>query len=147
MNLFTMRYYKDAICHLEFDHNHSLQLYPPGQDHFLSVMPGKTSGFPLDSTKYNSPIDAYEPNLEKHPLFVKATAIEFDQLPGELLFISTGWFHQMRIWIIIDHYRSFQLLVVKGTAVEFDQLLGELLCIPTRWLHQVRGVFSLICNI
>ena len=73
----------------------NFQLYPPGQDHFLYVMPGRTSGFPLDSTKYNSPIDAYEPNLERHPLFAKATAIEFEQLPGELLFIPTGWFHQV----------------------------------------------------
>ncbi len=29
------------------------QLYPPGQDHLLSPMQGKRSGFPLDCYKYN----------------------------------------------------------------------------------------------
>ena len=62
----------------------------------MYVYDGRKSGFPLDSTKYNSPIDAFEPERDRYPLFAKATAIEFDLLPGEILFIPTGWFHQVK---------------------------------------------------
>ncbi|XP_074654452.1 bifunctional arginine demethylase and lysyl-hydroxylase JMJD6-like [Tubulanus polymorphus] len=71
------------------------KLYPPGQDEYLYPVEGRKSNFPLDCYKYNSPIDAFgfiDPN--KYRKFKKAKAIEFDQLPGELLFIPTGWYHQ-----------------------------------------------------
>ena len=41
-----------------------------------------------------SGIDAFDPDFKKFPRFAKAKAIEFDQHPGELLMIPTGWFHQ-----------------------------------------------------
>ncbi|CAB3983835.1 F-box At1g78280-like, partial [Paramuricea clavata] len=70
------------------------KLYPPGQDEYLYVMPDKKSEFPLNCYKYNSPIDAYNPDLKKYPKFSKARAISFEQRPGELLIIPPGWFHQ-----------------------------------------------------
>lgn len=54
-----------------------------------------TSGFPLDCPKYQSKIDTFDYDEKKYPLFKKAKYIEFDQLPGEMLFIPTGWFHQV----------------------------------------------------
>lgn len=70
------------------------KLYPPGQDHLLYVISKKNSGFPLNCKKYNSPIDTFNPNLKKYPRFKEARVIEFEQQPGEILFIPTGWFHQ-----------------------------------------------------
>ncbi|EDO47823.1 predicted protein [Nematostella vectensis] len=40
------------------------------------------------------PVDAFAPDLEKFPLFLKAKALSFTQNAGELLIIPTGWFHQ-----------------------------------------------------
>ena len=72
------------------------QLYPPTQDETnLYVKKNQKSGFPLDCYKYNSPIDGYDPDLHDYPLFSKAKPLVFDQLPGELLLIPTGWFHQV----------------------------------------------------
>lgn len=70
------------------------KLYPPGQDHLLSVRRNQRCGFPLDCMKYNSPIDAYNPDFKKFPEFRQARAISFTQEAGELLIIPTGWFHQ-----------------------------------------------------
>ncbi|CAD5115457.1 DgyrCDS4429 [Dimorphilus gyrociliatus] len=70
------------------------RLYPPGQDHLLNVIPEKFSNFPLDCRKYNSPIDTHDKTDKGNLKASKADVIEFDQLPGEILFIPTGWFHQ-----------------------------------------------------
>ena len=70
------------------------KLYPPGQDEYLYVIPDRKSEFPLNCYKYNSPIDAYNPDLKKYPKFSEARAISFEQNPGELLIIPPGWFHQ-----------------------------------------------------
>ena len=43
---------------------------------------------------YYSHVDAFNPDLKRFPKFAEAKAIEFDQHPGELLMIPTGWFHQ-----------------------------------------------------
>jgi len=72
----------------------SWKLFPPGQDHYLDVVHGQMSGFPLNCYKYNSAVDSFEPNTCKHPNFTKSRYLEFEQLPGELLIIPTGWFHQ-----------------------------------------------------
>eukprot|EP00795_Rhopilema_esculentum_P012995 gene12995-3763_t len=70
------------------------KLYPPGQDHLLYVPPGRKSGFPLDCPKYQSPVDTFDYDVVKYPKFKHAKALEFVQMPGEMLFIPTGWFHQ-----------------------------------------------------
>nr|XP_022335630.1 F-box protein At1g78280-like isoform X1 [Crassostrea virginica]XP_022335631.1 F-box protein At1g78280-like isoform X1 [Crassostrea virginica] len=69
------------------------KLFLPGQDHLLYVQ--KTScGFPLECVKYNSPLDAFEPDLRLYPKFGWAQYLEVELLPGEMLIIPTGWFHQ-----------------------------------------------------
>ena len=40
-------------------------------------------------------VDAFDVNDNQFPEFSQAHALEFDQLPGELLIIPTGWFHQV----------------------------------------------------
>lgn len=44
-----------------------------------------------------SPIDASSPDYDRFPLFREAEAIEFDQYAGDMLFIPSGWFHQVGI--------------------------------------------------
>lgn len=70
------------------------KLYPPGQDDLLYVRRNQRCGFPLDCWKYNSPMDAYNPDYKQYPKFQQARAISFTQEAGELLIIPTGWFHQ-----------------------------------------------------
>jgi len=43
-------------------------------------------------------VDTFEMDYEqRYPLMAKASYVEFDQLPGDLLIIPTGWFHQVCI--------------------------------------------------
>ncbi|ELT98450.1 hypothetical protein CAPTEDRAFT_225272 [Capitella teleta] len=69
------------------------KMFPPGQDHLLSVKDNQMSGFPLNCFKYNSPLDTFDPE-DWQKLSGKIDSFEFDQLPGELLIIPPGWFHQ-----------------------------------------------------
>ncbi|XP_022082618.1 F-box protein At1g78280-like isoform X2 [Acanthaster planci] len=85
------------------------KLYPPGQDEHLYILPDRMSGFPLKSYKYNSPVDAFDPDLNRYPNFVKAEAVEFTQYPGELLIIPTGWFHQA--------YNTEETIAVSGQVM------------------------------
>ena len=42
-----------------------------------------------------SAVDAFDSeHVERFPLYKQAAFLEVDQLPGELLIIPTGWFHQ-----------------------------------------------------
>ncbi|XP_064641913.1 uncharacterized protein LOC135496484 [Lineus longissimus] len=71
------------------------KLYPPVQDEHMYLYENRLSNFPLDCFKYNSPVDAFDPeSVAKYPKFKNTKAIMFDQHPGELLIIPTGWFHQ-----------------------------------------------------
>ncbi|ESP03517.1 hypothetical protein LOTGIDRAFT_237632 [Lottia gigantea] len=69
------------------------KLFPPGQDHLLSIRYHRTCGFPLDCFKYNSEIDTFT-DTEKYSQYKQATYIELDQYPGDFLIIPPGWFHQ-----------------------------------------------------
>ncbi|WP_332368962.1 cupin-like domain-containing protein [Spirosoma telluris] len=40
--------------------------------------------------------DIWNPDLEKYPLFAKATPVSFVVGPGETLFIPCGWWHTAR---------------------------------------------------
>lgn len=43
-----------------------------------------------------SPLDAFDPDLKHYPKFGWAQYLETELLPGEMLIIPTGWFHQVR---------------------------------------------------
>lgn len=42
-----------------------------------------------------SEVDTFAVDEARYPLFKQAKYIEFEQKPGELLIIPTGWFHQV----------------------------------------------------
>ncbi|XP_060579895.1 uncharacterized protein LOC132736717 isoform X2 [Ruditapes philippinarum] len=70
------------------------KLFPPGQDHNLYIQPGNKCGFPLECNKYDSIVDAFEPDYWKFPKFRKVHYLEVEQNSGEMLIIPSGWYHQ-----------------------------------------------------
>ncbi|XP_063418744.1 uncharacterized protein LOC134701525, partial [Mytilus trossulus] len=72
----------------------SWMLFPPGQDELLYIYPNRKCHFPLDCVRYDSPIDAFVPDLTKYPHFDKAQYLEVTVTAGEMLIIPTGWYHQ-----------------------------------------------------
>jgi len=61
------------------------------------MITSQRSGFPLDCPQYISPMDTFSdqpigPNL---PPF----GFEFDQHEGEILFIPSGWAHQVSSFV------------------------------------------------
>lgn len=138
------------------------KLYPPGQDHLLYVQNDKLSGFPLQSYKYNSNLDAFDPDLKKYPLSTQARSIEFDQNPGEILFIPPGWFHQafnkeetIAISSQVMNRNNYRIILEEILKVNnirkslvsnfdqlspFDQILNFMSKIPHRILSQGKAV-------
>ena len=47
-------------------------------------------GFPLESSKYNSLVDAFDPDYKKYPLLREAHALDCTQYQGEMMIIPTG---------------------------------------------------------
>ncbi|XP_053378577.1 uncharacterized protein LOC123527402 [Mercenaria mercenaria] len=70
------------------------KLFPPGQDQYLYIQAGNKCGFPLECKKYDSIIDAFDPDYWKFPKFRKAEYLEVEQNSGEMLIIPSGWYHQ-----------------------------------------------------
>eukprot|EP00112_Aurelia_sp_Birch-Aquarium-sp1_P021796 Seg5950.2 transcript_id=Seg5950.2/GoldUCD/mRNA.D3Y31 product="F-box protein" protein_id=Seg5950.2/GoldUCD/D3Y31 len=129
------------------------KLYPPGQDHLLYGT-RKLSGFPLECPKYQSPVDTFDVNKKKFPLFKKAKAIEFAQLPGEMLFIPTGWFHQAynaeetlaissQVWNSQNNWQVMEE-IVKGENVKPEDLPSNFDSLSPR--EQAETLISLFPN-
>lgn len=94
------------------------KLFPPGQDDLLYVTAGQQCGFPLECRKYNSFIDAFNPDLKTYPKFSDAYSIDFEQKSGELLIIPTGWYHQA--------YNMEETLAVSGQVMNLHNYLAVL---------------------
>ena len=78
-------------------HNQATQLYgtkdfiiyPPEQEKFL---------YPTKENPKVSPIDIYNPDYEKYPLFREAQPIRVTLRKGETLLFPTGWWHSTQIF-------------------------------------------------
>jgi hypothetical protein len=44
---------------------------------------------------YDGAVDVFAPDAAKHPLFARATALEFEQGPSDLVYTPSGWWHQV----------------------------------------------------
>ncbi|GAB3784952.1 cupin-like domain-containing protein [Spirosoma horti] len=77
-------------------HAYITQLY--GHKEFTVIPPDQTPYvYPKpDNTWVSEVDDIRNPDLEKYPLFAKATPVTFVVGPGETLFIPCGWWHTAR---------------------------------------------------
>lgn len=77
-------------------HAYITQLY--GYKEFTVIPPDQTAYvYPKpDNTWVSEVNDIWNPDLEKYPLFAKATPVKFVVGPGETLFIPCGWWHTAR---------------------------------------------------
>jgi hypothetical protein len=64
-------------------------IYPPEQEPFLYRSPVKPNLSLLN--------DVEDPDLERFPLFAKATPIKLVLEPGEMLFVPSHWWHTVRM--------------------------------------------------
>lgn len=77
-------------------HAYINQLY--GYKEFTVIPPDQTPYmYPEPGNTWKSLVnDVHKPDLEKFPLFAKATPITFVVGPGETMFIPNGWWHTAR---------------------------------------------------
>lgn len=128
------------------------RMFPPGQDEFLYVLPNRKSEFPLNCYKYNSPIDTFEVDDKQFPKFKKAKYFEFDQYPGELLILPTGWFHQAfnfeetiavsSQFTNINNYRVILEEILKIDNIARNQIPSYVSKLPAA--EQVKSLMSLL---
>ena len=84
--------------HIDWGDNILAQL--SGRKRLLLVAPSQTR-YMYKSRKFDqgttlSQVDADRPDLDRFPLYAKATPIEVILHPGQMLFIPRGWWHQVR---------------------------------------------------
>lgn len=63
-------------------------IYPPDQEPFL---------YRKEGTRFSDIVDVDHPDLEKYPLFAKATATRVVVKAGESAFMPSGWWHTTRV--------------------------------------------------
>jgi hypothetical protein len=63
-------------------------IYPPDQEPWLYRKPG---------SRFSEIVDVDHPDLEKYPLFAKATATRVVVKAGESAFMPAGWWHTTRV--------------------------------------------------
>ena len=85
---------------LHFDelymHTQITQIY--GSKEFILFSPEQTKYlYPKPENPKISPIDVFNPDYEKYPLFRDAQALRVNLLQGETLFFPTGWWHSTQI--------------------------------------------------
>jgi hypothetical protein len=83
--------------HADYDDNIFVQIWgtkriflaPPHHDEFL---------YPREANAllFGSPFDPEAPDFEKFPLARQASIIECTVLPGDMLYVPAGWYHQVR---------------------------------------------------
>jgi histone arginine demethylase JMJD6 len=78
-------------------HNQATQLY--GSKDFILFSPDQVDYlYPTTENPKVSPINIFNPDYDKYPLFKKATPIRATLTKGETLLFPTGWWHSTQIY-------------------------------------------------
>lgn len=106
-------------------------LYPPDQGHFM---------YPNPENAKTSLVDFANPDLERFPLFVHATASVATIGPGETIFFPMGWWHATRI-----HEPSLSFGRVYLNGANWSRYVGDVEAYwkvgRNRWFAGVAGAY------
>jgi len=69
-----------------------MKLYPPDQSKYLYWPCDHDAPFSFHNVNW-TPVNADNPDLEKHPLFAQAEGIEITLEPGDALYLPVRWWH------------------------------------------------------
>jgi len=88
------------VTPIHFDSAHNLLVQVHGRKKLLLLPPQQSSllyypSLHLGHVNY-SPVDVEAPDFERFPRFRKATPLELELAPGEVLFIPVRWWHYAR---------------------------------------------------
>ena len=88
------------VTPVHFDSAHNLLVQICGHKKLLLIAPHQSEllyypSLELGHVNY-SPVDVESPDLERFPRFRKATPLEVELAPGEVLFIPVRWWHYAR---------------------------------------------------
>ncbi|MEH2438440.1 MAG: cupin-like domain-containing protein [Nostoc sp.] len=105
-----------------------LILIPPDQQEFV----------------YDGKVNAFNPDLEKFPLYANVKPVEFILTPGELLYIPSMWWHQAEnlentIALGLNTVNEWNFEMVLHAANEVNPIIGNLLglLLEFPWLGKV----------
>lgn len=105
-----------------------LILIPPDQQKFV----------------YDGEVDAFNPDLEKFPLYANVKPVEFILNPGQMLYIPPNWWHQAEnlentIALGVNTVNEWNFEMVLHAANEVNPIIGNLLglLLEFPWLGRV----------
>lgn len=76
--------------HQDIDMTHGWNALISGRKHWVFFSPDQSEWI------YRGKVDAFSPDFHQYPLLAKARPLYAEQNPGEIVFVPSGWWHQVR---------------------------------------------------
>lgn len=109
-----------------------------GRKRFILISPDQ------EKFVYGGKVNAFNPDLEKFPLYANAKPVEFILNPGEIIYIPSMWWHQAQnldstIALGFNTVNEWNLEMVLNAANEVNPIIGNLLglLLEFPWLGKV----------